>query len=48
VAAAVERYARERPNGGYGPRDYRFEDHGLDASAEQQKFRGYMQRFGIQ
>jgi hypothetical protein len=47
VAAAVERYARERPNGGYGPRDYRFEDHGLDASAEQKKFRGYMQRFGI-
>ena len=47
VTAAVERYARERPNGGYGPRDYRFEDHGLDASAEQKKFRGYMLRFGI-
>ncbi len=47
VAAAVDRYARERPNGGYGPRDYRFEDHGLDASAEQKKFRGYMLRFGI-
>jgi Sulfotransferase family len=47
VTAAVEQYARERPNGGYGPRDYRFEDHGLDASAEQKKFRGYMLRFGI-
>ena len=30
VAAAVGRYARQRPNGGYGPRDYHFEDHGLD------------------
>ena len=48
VAAVVERYARERPDLGYGPRDYRFEDHGLDAAAERDKFRGYMLRFGIQ
>ena len=48
VAAAVEQYARQRPNGGYGPRAYRFEDHGLDARAEREKFRGYMARFGIE
>jgi hypothetical protein len=48
VAAAVERYARQRPNGGYGPRHYRFEDHGLDAGAERDKFRGYVQHFAIQ
>ncbi len=47
VAAAVGRYASERPRGGYGPRDYRFEDHGLDAATERAKFRGYTERFGI-
>jgi Sulfotransferase family len=48
VAGAVERYARERPDLGYGPRDYRFEDHGLDAAAEREKFRGYTERFDVQ
>lgn len=48
VAAAVGAYAMERPNGGYGPRDYRFEDHGLDAGAEREKFRRYTLHFGIQ
>ena len=48
VAAAVGHYARQRPNGGYGPRAYRFEDHGLDAGVEREKFRGYMMRFGIE
>jgi len=48
VAAAVEQYARQRPNGGYGPRNYRFEDHGLEAGEEREKFRGYVQRFGIE
>ena len=46
--AAIEQYARLRPNGGYGPRNYRFEDHGLDAGAERQKFSDYVRRFGIQ
>jgi Sulfotransferase family len=48
AAAAVGRYSGQRPNGGYGPRNYRFEDHGLDAGAERDKFRGYVLRFGIQ
>jgi Sulfotransferase family len=47
VAAAVGQYARQRPNGGYGPRAYRFEDHGLDEGLEREKFRSYMVQFGI-
>jgi Sulfotransferase family len=47
VTAAFGQYARERPRGGYGPRDYRFDDHGLDAATEREKFRGYTERFGI-
>jgi hypothetical protein len=47
LAGAVERYVRERPRGGYGPRNYRFEDHGLDAGAERDKFRGYVEQFDV-
>ena len=45
--AAIERYVRERPNGGYGPRNYAFADHGLDEATERDRFRPYMLRFGI-
>jgi hypothetical protein len=48
AAAAIVHYARQRPNGGYGPRDYRFEDHGLDGGLEREKFHLYMVRFGIE
>jgi Sulfotransferase family len=48
VADAIARFAGGLPNGGYGPRNYRFEDHGLDAAAERAKFRGYMERFSIE
>ncbi len=44
---AIGHYTSQRPNGGYGPRDYRFEDHGLNAAAEREKFRAYMQHFNI-
>jgi Sulfotransferase family len=47
VAARVSGYATQRPNGGYGRHEYRFEDHGLDAGLEREKFRPYMARFGI-
>jgi hypothetical protein len=47
AAAAIERYVTERPNGGYGPRNYAFEDHGLDEAVERARFRPYMLRFGI-
>ena len=47
AAAAVGRYARQRPNGGYGPRDYHFEDHGLDGGQEREKFSRYLAHFGI-
>jgi Sulfotransferase family len=48
VAASIRAYAQQRPNGGYGPRAYRFEDHGLDDGLEREKFRGYMLRFGVE
>jgi hypothetical protein len=48
AAAAIGDYAKQRPNGGYGARNYRFEDHGLDSAHERAKFRDYMMRFGIQ
>jgi hypothetical protein len=47
VMAAIERYAQQQPRGGYGPRDYRFEHHGLDAGAEREKFRPYTERFDV-
>ena len=47
AASAIERYVVERPNGGYGPRNYAFEDHGLDETVERERFRPYMLRFGI-
>jgi hypothetical protein len=47
AASSIERYDHERPNGGYGPRHYRFEDHGLDEVVERERFRPYMLRFGI-
>jgi hypothetical protein len=45
--AAIESYVAARPNGGYGPRHYAFEDHGLNEAAERERFRPYMLRFGI-
>jgi hypothetical protein len=47
AATAIDRYVAERPNGGYGPRHYAFEDHGLDEAVERERFRPYMLRFGI-
>jgi hypothetical protein len=47
AASAIERYVAERPNGGYGPRNYAFEDHGLNEAVERERFRPYMLRFGI-
>ena len=47
AAAAMGRYAEQRPRGGYGPRAYRFEDHGLDEAVEREKFRAYVEWFGI-
>jgi hypothetical protein len=48
TAERIESYIKARPAGGYGPRDYRFADHGLDAGVERDKFRGYMLHFGVQ
>jgi hypothetical protein len=47
AAEAMKRFAATKPNGGHGPRAYRFEDHALDPEAEGEKFRPYMLHFGI-
>lgn len=47
AVVAMGQYVVDRPKGGYGPRDYRFEDHGLNADEERAKFLPYMVRFGI-
>jgi hypothetical protein len=46
--ASMARAIGRQRNGGYAPHAYRFEDHGLDATAERAKFRDYMVQFGIQ
>ena len=48
AAGRMARLVAERPNGGYGPHSYRFEDHGLDAGTERDRFRGYMIHFGVE
>ncbi len=48
TAARIEALVKQQPGGGYGPRHYRFADHGLDAGVERDKFRGYMLHFGVQ
>ncbi|MBN8873582.1 MAG: sulfotransferase [Rhodospirillales bacterium] len=47
ASAGIQAYVAAKPNGGYGPRDYHFEDHGLSAEAETEKFRPYLLKFGI-
>jgi hypothetical protein len=48
TAERIEAVVKAQPDGGYGPRNYRFADHGLDAGGEREKFRGYMLHFGVQ
>lgn len=47
AAAAIGHADRAEPNGGYGRRTYRFDEHGLDAEAEREKFEAYMTEFGV-
>jgi hypothetical protein len=44
---AMQHLVETAPDGGYGPRAYRFEDHGLDPEAERKKFRPYLQHYHI-
>ncbi|MEO9190234.1 MAG: sulfotransferase [Acetobacteraceae bacterium] len=48
AATRMASLVAERPNGGYGQHSYRFEDHGLDAGSERDRFRAYMIQFGIE
>ena len=47
AAEAIRRADAAEPSGGYGPRRYRFAEHGLDAAREREKFRPYMRHFGV-
>ena len=47
AAARIGRLVAAKPNGGYGARHYRFEDHGLDAVRERERYRRYVARFDI-
>jgi len=47
AAQAMTHFVEARPDGGYGPHAYRFEDHGLDPDAEREKFRPYLLHFDI-
>jgi hypothetical protein len=47
AVTSIQGYTAKRPNGGYGPRHYSFERHGLHAMTEREKFQPYMTEFGI-
>jgi len=47
ASGRIARAVADYPDGGYGRHTYRFEDHGLNAEAEREKFRGYMDYFGL-
>ncbi len=48
AAARIGRLVAAKPNGGYGgARAYRFEDHGLDAARERERYARYTARFQI-
>jgi hypothetical protein len=47
LGPAVAQFAAAEPNGGYGAHHYRFEEHGLDAAAEREKFAPYLRHFGV-
>jgi len=47
LGAAVAKFAAAEPNGGYWVHRYLFEDHGLDATAEREKFAPYLRHFGV-
>ena len=47
AAEAIATALEAEPNGGYGLRHYRFEEHGLDPEEERAKFRPYMRHFGV-
>ncbi len=47
VAARIEGFIADRPNGGYGRNRYRLDEYGLDAQVERQRYRDYVAYFGV-
>jgi Sulfotransferase family len=44
---AIGRLVAAKPNGGYGPRRYRFAEHGLDAARERKRYARYTAYFAL-
>jgi Sulfotransferase family len=47
AAARIGRLTAAKPNGGYSLHSYRFEDHGLDAGLERERYARYSEHFAI-
>jgi hypothetical protein len=47
TGSAIDHRVRDKPNGGYGAHEYRFEDHGLDPLEQRTHFAHYVRHFGI-
>ncbi len=47
LAARIEGFIADRPNGGYGRNRYRLDEYGLDAQVERQRYRDYVAYFGV-
>lgn len=47
VADRIRCHVKDKPNGGYGLHQYRFEDHGLDPVEQRRRFARYIAHFGI-
>lgn len=47
VEMRVGRAIAERPKGGYGDNHYELSDYGLDPEAERQRYRSYINQFGV-
>ncbi len=47
TADRVRHQVQDKPNGGYGMHQYRFEDHGLDPAEQRRLFARYVDHFGI-
>ena len=47
AAGCIRHQVQEKPNGGYGVHQYRFEDHGLDPVEQRRCFAPYVKHFAI-
>ena len=48
ITKRIDDYAKRKPQGAHGIHQYSLDEIGLDATAEQERFRFYMERFDIE